>query len=183
MHNPNQMNKRLVAGFVAFIFVIYLMSSSGGGKTRPNPETDSNADEYYYMVSANRNRMSELPEDVRCIPIRNLTDFAVDVFDFERFDNQKDPSTTDPYIVPNLVHLVYLNTTQLTYDHMITLFSIFLNHNPQRILIHCDECEFRGAYWQRVQATRCLREKLVVRKIPMFEAVYNDQKTNRSLNR
>ena len=111
--------------------------------------------------------MTSRKDDPRC-GFKNRSDY-VDVFDFDKFDNHKQEGARD-FIVPNLVHLIYSNTSEITFDQMVGIFSIFLNQNPHKILIHCDKCGFRGPYWDIIQSSKCLKNKLVVRKIPMYES-------------
>ena len=65
--------------------------------------------------------------------------------DFESFDNA---NGSDHFIVPNIVHMIYLDRKlpnkkpKFEFAHMIALYSIFLNQNPDKIYIHCDVCEF-----------------------------------------
>ena len=56
-----------------------------------------------------------------------------DCLDFEGFDND---NGTDKLIVQNIVHLIYLNQTELKYYQAINIFSIYNNHKPSLIYIH-----------------------------------------------
>ena len=95
-----------------------------------------------------------------------------EVFDFEEFDNEKG---TDQLIVPNIVHLIYLNVISINFNQLMCIYSIFLNQNPDKIMIHCDNCEFGGRYWEQLMATRCLREKIVLHKIPSYYTIFGVQ--------
>lgn len=156
----------LILGFVFFLLMIFIMNSaSKNKKTITNDDLEEEQYDYYYI-----GRMTSRKDDPRCGLVRNRSDY-VDVFDFEKFDNHKQAARD--FIVPNLVHLIYSNTSEITFDQMIGIFSIFLNQNPHKILIHCDKCGFRGPYWDIIQSSKCLKSKLVVRKIPIYESNFD----------
>jgi uncharacterized membrane protein len=100
-----------------------------------------------------------------------------DIIDFEKFDNFDiidNRGAERRMIVPNIVHLIYLidNESALYTDFikMICIYSIYLNQNPDRIYIHCEDCSFRGDYWDQIK----LKLKNVIRfqKIPKFRSIY-----------
>lgn len=92
-----------------------------------------------------------------------------DIFDFEGFDNQ---NGTDHMIIPNIVHLLYLQTTNFTFYQMINIFSIYLIQKPDLIYIHCDNCSFHGERWDRIRAIDDLRERLVIHPIAFHETIF-----------
>jgi hypothetical protein len=65
--------------------------------------------------------------------------------DFEGFDNEIHGAGKP--IVPNIIHLIYLNKAHLKFHEAICIFSIYLNHKPSLIYIHCNNCSFWGENW------------------------------------
>lgn len=94
----------------------------------------------------------------------------IDILDFEGFNNET--GHTD-YIVPNIVHLLYFGITELKFYQLINIYSIYINHKPDWIYIHCDnECSFRGTYWQEIQAIDDLRSRIRLNKIPYRSTIF-----------
>ena len=56
---------------------------------------------------------------------------------------------------------------------MMCIFSIFLNQRPDKIMIHCETCDFKGYYWKRVMSKRSLRRIIQINKIPMKRRIFN----------
>ena len=90
-----------------------------------------------------------------------------DYLDFEGFDNINGVNKS---IVPNIVHLIYLNETNIKFYQMICIFSIYFNHKPELIYFHCDVCSFRGKYWEQIKSNKGLWSIIKIHKIP-----YNDK--------
>ena len=93
-----------------------------------------------------------------------------EIIDFEGFDNNVGASQ---YIIPNYVHLVYLNYTRITFQQMISIFSIYLNQKPDRLYIHCDNCSFIGKYWDAIKNNTNLWNIIRIKKVPKKETIYN----------
>lgn len=51
------------------------------------------------------------------------------------------------FIVPNMVHLIRFESPRLTFVDMVNIKSIHINHKPEKLIIHCDDCNFKGKYW------------------------------------
>jgi hypothetical protein len=92
-----------------------------------------------------------------------------DMFDFEGFDNQ---TGSDRLIVPNIVHLIYLNSTEIKFYQAINIYSIFLNQKPEKIFIHCDNCSFSGHYWKQINSIKELSEVLKINQIPVKDKIF-----------
>jgi hypothetical protein len=92
-----------------------------------------------------------------------------DIIDFEGFDNQKG---SQDYIIPNIVHLLYLNTTRIAFYQMINIFSIYFNHNPDLIFIHCDNCSFSGPRWNRIMSHKALAQKIILKKLKFNDRIF-----------
>ena len=89
--------------------------------------------------------------------------------DFEKFDNI---NGTDHFIVPNIVHLIYLGKLNFEFGQMIALYSIFLNQSPDKIYIHCDVCEFNSRFWSTLNRTKCLGERVVFKRIKNYDTIF-----------
>ena len=66
-----------------------------------------------------------------------------DYLDFEGFDSINGVNKT---IVPDIVHLLFLQQTKLEFYQIINIYSIYYNHQPKLIYFHCDNCSFHGKY-------------------------------------
>jgi hypothetical protein len=60
-----------------------------------------------------------------------------EIIDFEGFDNV---SGMNMAIIPNIVHLLYLNQPFIRFYQLVNILSIYYNHEPDFIYIHCDDC-------------------------------------------
>jgi hypothetical protein len=92
-----------------------------------------------------------------------------DYLDFEGFDNKKG---VKKYIVPDIVHLLYLNQTMLSFYQVINIFSIYYNHKPGLIYIHCDICSFHGKYWKWIKDEVNLFKLINVHQVPFHDTIF-----------
>ena len=95
-----------------------------------------------------------------------------EILDFEEFDNQKGVSK---YIVPNIFHLLYLQTTQIQFYQAINIYSIFLNHKPDLIYIHCDNCSLHGHYWEEINLIKDLKKIIKVKQIQFHRTIFGKE--------
>ena len=98
-----------------------------------------------------------------------------DYLDFEGFDNEKGVNKS---IVPNIVHLVYLNETKIKFYQMICIFSIYFNHKPELIYFHCDNCSFHGQYWEKIKSHKSLWGIIKIHKIPFKNTMIGSKNEN-----
>ncbi|KAH7975482.1 hypothetical protein HPB52_002113 [Rhipicephalus sanguineus] len=49
-------------------------------------------------------------------------------------------------IIPDIVHLVRYNQKEISFIDVISFRSIYINHRPKKIYVHCSPCGFTGAY-------------------------------------
>ena len=134
-----------------------------------------------FLVTVNTNFKSSNPNNTRFIYTRNSINPANNklslivrkttsqqsansstilepIFDFEGFDNQKGHKSP---IIPNIVHLIFYQTKEISFTQAINIFSIYFNHNPDQIYIHCEsECLFTGIYWDQIRSASNLHNKL-----------------------
>jgi mannosyltransferase OCH1-like enzyme len=92
-----------------------------------------------------------------------------DILSFENFDNQTGSNVS---IVPNIVHLIYFEKSKLRFFEMINIFSIYFNHNPELIYIHCDDCSFSGIYWEKIVAFKKLWTIIRINQVPRTETIF-----------
>ena len=95
-----------------------------------------------------------------------------DFYDFEGFNNSDEKANFTRIIVPNIVHIVYLQFTEIKFYQMVNIFSIFLNHKPDKLYIHCDDCSFHGKYWDQIQSVRELVKIIVLKKVDKHDTVF-----------
>ena len=93
------------------------------------------------------------------------------IIDFEDYDNEND-NHTRPLIVPNIVHLIYMNVSSLRFHEMICIFSIYLNHRPDLIIMHCEICSFTGYYWQQIAHVEGLRRIIRFNQLPVRRTIF-----------
>lgn len=100
---------------------------------------------------------------------RNDAHHNYDMMDFEEFNNQVG---SEKYIVPNLVHLVYLNETYIDFQKAVNIYSIYLNQRPDYIYIHCDNCTFRGLHWHQINSIKDLKRRIVLKPITFHNSIF-----------
>jgi mannosyltransferase OCH1-like enzyme len=92
-----------------------------------------------------------------------------DILSFENFDNQNGSNES---IVPNIVHLIYFEKSSLKFYEMINIFSIFFNHKPDVIYIHCDDCSFSGKYWEKIVAFKSLWAIIRINQVQKTQTIF-----------
>ncbi|XP_022705928.1 uncharacterized protein LOC111270137 isoform X2 [Varroa jacobsoni] len=88
-------------------------------------------------------------------------DFGID---FDNFDNVLGAAFP---IVPNIIHFIKIgNKSDLTFEELVCIKAAWLAQKPERILIHCDYCDYlkSGKYWSQV--TRIPNLNLVPVSVP-----------------
>ena len=53
-------------------------------------------------------------------------------------------------MVPNIVHYLLFNVTEIKFGHFISFLSVLKNQKPEKVYIHCDCSQLNGDYYQRV---------------------------------
>lgn len=117
-----------------------------------------------YLV-INKNSNTSLPAEFLEKPFT----YNDDLIDFEGFDNV---NGVDHNIVPNIVHLLYLQETDIKFFQMINIFSIYFNLKPDSIYIHCDKCDFKGMYYEKLKSYKELWDIVEIKKIPYKETIF-----------
>ena len=93
------------------------------------------------------------------------------IIDFEGFDNQNE-SNSRSLIVPNIVHYIFMNSSTIRFHEMICIFAVYLNHKPDAILIHCENCSFAGRYWERIERVKDLRRIIHFNQLPIRRSIF-----------
>ena len=92
-----------------------------------------------------------------------------DIIDFENFDNIQGETFR---VIPNIVHLLYLNTPTIHFYQMVNIFSIYFNHRPDAIYWHCDNCSFHGKYFEAIRNHKELWIIIKIYKIPFHSTIF-----------
>lgn len=90
------------------------------------------------------------------------TDESNEFINFEGFDNN---GGCNKYIVPNLIHYVHLDQTEISFSTFLSILSAWVNHRPDFIYLHCNDCSYRGKYWQALINITNLNEKIVIKRL------------------
>ena len=93
-----------------------------------------------------------------------------DFIDFEGFDNNRDKFCTP--IIPNFIHLIYLNKNEMKFYEIVNIYSIFLRQKPDRIYIHCDLCDFKGYYWEKLNSIEEIKKIIVINQILKLDTIF-----------
>lgn len=67
---------------------------------------------------------------------------------FNGFNNE---TGTWTYIVPNIIHFIYLNKTQLSFIDIVIIRAAYVAQRPDSIYIHTNMKYFEGKYWNELQ--------------------------------
>ena len=92
-----------------------------------------------------------------------------EIIDFEGFDNV---SGMNVAIIPNIVHLLYLKHSFIRFYQLVNILSIYYNHEPNFIYIHCDDCNFRGKYFDELRKQTALWNIIRLHKIPFKTTIF-----------
>ena len=114
--------------------------------------------------SKDRQKKQEAPEEHE---MGGLDDG--EILNFENFNNV---NGSHKFIVPNIVHLIYLRVPFIKFYQALCIYSIFLNHNPELIYIHCDNCSFTGYYWDEINSIEPLRKKIRIHELPTRNHIF-----------
>ncbi|XP_077560817.1 uncharacterized protein LOC144175640 [Haemaphysalis longicornis] len=49
-------------------------------------------------------------------------------------------------VVPDIIHLIRWNQPKLKFTDVVYYRSMYINHRPQQIMVHCSPCTFSGPY-------------------------------------
>jgi hypothetical protein len=101
------------------------------------------------------------------VDMRQIVDY--EIVDFEGFDNE---NGSEKYIVPNIVHLIFFETTEIKFYQAINIYSIYLNHGPDWIYVHCDNCSLHGHYWNEINSIKDLSKRIKLKQVQFRETIF-----------
>ncbi|GAB6027693.1 hypothetical protein CHUAL_001933 [Chamberlinius hualienensis] len=101
----------------------------------------------FFLVLMAINKLNESDSVLISSKLRQI--LAGEVLDFTSADNV----TGHPFpVVPNIIHYIKFRSRQLDFVEFICIKSALVNHRPDRLIIHCDQCDeysqMEGKYWQ-----------------------------------
>ena len=86
-------------------------------------------------------------------------------------------------IVPNIVHYVLFNVTEIQFGHFISFLSVLKNQKPEKVYIHCDCSQLSGDYYQRVQrVANKTNTPIIVRTIERPTQIFGRNVSKKWLN-
>ncbi|XP_077560861.1 uncharacterized protein LOC144175694 [Haemaphysalis longicornis] len=109
--------------------------------------------------------VKEQQEQHRKAPLaKDFDDNDVNLSLYEQFEYRENDTTFDsatPFrsfydadnevgytfdVVPDIIHLVRWNQQELNFTDVVYYRSMYINHRPQQIMVHCSPCPFSGPY-------------------------------------
>jgi hypothetical protein len=185
IHNIYVVNFLLLITLIVLIYSINKFNSTSGNSSKFFSSQNSLEEQlnvakikYHKLIdrvakSEDNNLTIKLLREMS-LPIvytsKDLDNLDNDIIDFEGFNNRIDYNKK---IVPNLIHLIYLNQPFVSFYQMINIYAIYLNHRPDFIYMHCDECGFYGKYWNEINKLDNLRRIIRVHKIRFSYRIFN----------
>ena len=139
----NQLFKNVLIFVVGLICGTILFSEQ-------NPKFDVYLSSINSMKNSNNNQIEEVLVSVSENSLQNCT--SVDLSnDLLNISGLKLNETGFGFnIVPNIVHYVLFNVTEIQFGHFISFLSVLKNQKPEKVYIHCDCSQLSGDYYQRV---------------------------------
>ena len=92
-----------------------------------------------------------------------------EIIDFEGFDNINGLNIS---IIPNIVHLLYLQQPYLKFYQLVNILTIYYNHKPEFIYFHCDDCNFSGKYFNILKEYKQIWNLIKIFKIPFKNTIF-----------
>lgn len=91
------------------------------------------------------------------------------IFDFEGFDNQIGVNKS---IIPNIVHLLFLKQANIKFYQLVNILSIYYNHKPDYIYFHCDDCNFKGKYFETLKKIKSIWSIIKLFRVPSKVTIF-----------
>jgi hypothetical protein len=98
---------------------------------------------------------------------------------FDGFNNETGTSDGE-YIVPNIIHFLFFDITELSFVDAVCVLAAFKNHRPEKIYFHTNMEEFSGHYWEKLQNTPGLT--ITIKKVTLPDRIFG-QKFSSSYHR
>lgn len=95
---------------------------------------------------------------------------------FEGFNNE---TGVDHFIVPNIIHLIRFNKTELSFSDYICIQAAYRNHKPDYFYIHTDipNGQFQGKYWTLITKDLELKSRIRILQLEAPTEIFG-QKLN-----
>lgn len=132
-----------------------------------------------YMIKFESNK--NVTNNIR--QLNNITRILIKKMDennnlinFESFDNNTGLINQNYYIVPNIVHYVHLDQAVIKFPLFLSILSVWLNQKPRLIFLHCNDCHYKGKYWDELNRNMGIKSILRIKKILNFDLKIFEQK-------
>lgn len=91
---------------------------------------------------------------------------------FNGFSNETGTADGE-YIVPNIVHFLFFDISELSFVDAVCVLAAFKNHRPEKIYFHTNVEEFRGHYWEKLRNTPGLT--ITIKKATLPERIFGQK--------
>jgi len=102
--------------------------------------------------------------------LKEINNVNNNLINFENFNNNTGLTDQNFYIVPNIVHYVHLNQAEIKFPLFLSILSVWLNQNPKFIYLHCNDCDYKGKYWNELNRNEKIKSILKIKKIFNFDS-------------
>ncbi|XP_069696259.1 lactosylceramide 4-alpha-galactosyltransferase-like isoform X2 [Periplaneta americana] len=115
-------------------------------------------------------RSSEI--DYGVLPYRQELFNTVANSAFQGFNNETG-SEDGEYIVPNIVHFLFLGITEPSFVDTVCVLAAFKNHRPDKIYFHTDVEKFEGYNWEKLKGTPDLN--IEINKVTLPDEIFGQK--------
>lgn len=95
-------------------------------------------------------------------------------FKWDRFDNE---TGADHFVVPNIIHFIRFNQSEITFVDYICIQSAFRNQKPDYIYIHTDVSvdQFKGKYWNLIVRDSDLFARIRIKYLEVPSEIFGQE--------
>lgn len=91
---------------------------------------------------------------------------------FSDFNNETGTENGE-YIVPNIIHFLFFDISELSFVDAVCVLAAFKNHRPEKIYFHTNVEEFKGHYWQKLKSTPGLQ--IHIQKVTLPDKIFGQK--------
>ncbi|XP_023716727.1 uncharacterized protein LOC111869411 isoform X4 [Cryptotermes secundus] len=91
---------------------------------------------------------------------------------FNGFNNETGTQDGE-YIVPNIVHFLFFDISEISFVDAVCVLAAFKNQRPEKIYFHTNVAEFKGPYWEKLENTPGLT--ITVRKVALPDTIFGQK--------
>lgn len=91
---------------------------------------------------------------------------------FNGFNNETGTEDGE-YIVPNIVHFLFFDISELSFVDAVCVLAAFKNQRPEKIYFHTNVAEFKGRYWEKLKNTPGLT--ITIRKVALPDRIFGQK--------